>query len=511
MTPEGSLDSTVDTTTVESPVLEVQDIVKTYGGVHALKEVSLALAPGEVHCLVGENGSGKSTLIKIISGVENADSGTITIDGEVQSHLTPTGAILKGIQVIYQDFSLFPNLSAAENIAMLSELAERRKISSRKRIRAAAERVVKDLGLRLDLDADVADLSVADRQLIAICRALVNDAKVLIMDEPTTALTHSEVERLFRIVRRLQDHGVAVMFVSHKLDEVLQISQRVTVLRNGELVESGPAENYTTRAIAKAMTGREVRDERLVSEVPDDAEVLLSVRDLNRAGGFQDVSFDLHKGEILGITGLLGSGRSEIAEAIFGIHPADSGTITVQGKQVSITSIQDAVDAGIGYVPEDRLTQGLFLENSIAENITAASLDSYRNRFRLLDRKRIRESIAHLFKRLRIAAPNVNAKVRSLSGGNAQRVVLAKWLDRKPAILVLNGPTVGVDIGSKEEITDILREQAEAGVGIIIISDDIPELVTTCHRVLIVFEGKVVAELSGDEVEAGTIQQRMAA
>ena len=235
---------------VLDPVLEVRDVAKTYGGVRALRGVSLSLVPGEVHCLAGENGSGKSTLIKIISGVEKPDAGLITIEGQVHEHLTPNDAIRSGIQVIYQDFSLFPNLTAAENIAMLSELAARRVLSSRSRIRAAAERVVHELGLRLDLDADVATLSVADRQLIAICRALVNDAKVLIMDEPTTALTHTEVQRLFGLVRTLQQRGVAIMFVSHKLDEVLQISQRVTVLRNGAVVESGAASDYSPRAIA---------------------------------------------------------------------------------------------------------------------------------------------------------------------------------------------------------------------------------------------------------------------
>lgn len=494
-----------------APVLEVRDVVKTYGGVRALKSVSLDLLPGEVHCLAGENGSGKSTLIKIISGVEKPDAGTVAIDGRVHVNLTPSEAIRAGIQVIYQDFSLFPHLTAAENIAMLSELAQRRKLSSRRRIHDAAARVVDELGLAMDLDADVVDLTVADRQLVAICRALVNDAKVLIMDEPTTALTHTEVERLFTIVRRLQKRGVAVMFVSHKLDEVLRIAQRVTVLRNGAVVESGPADEYTPRSIAVAMTGHEVSEERVVSPIAPDAPVLLQVDHLSRVGAFEDVSFALRAGEILGITGLLGSGRSEIAEALFGVHPADSGTIAVRGKQRTIRSIRDAVRAGIGYVPEDRLTQGLFLDVSIADNIVAASLDSYRTRGRLLDRRRIRASITDLFAKLRIQAPNADAVVRSLSGGNAQRVVVAKWLDRHPTILVLNGPTVGVDIGSKEEIIAILREQAASGVGVIVISDDIPELVTSCHRVLIVHEGRISAELVGDAIEASEIQRRMAA
>jgi len=492
-------------------VLEVRNIVKGYAGVRALNEVNLTLTSGEIHCLAGENGSGKSTLIKIMSGVERPDSGSIEIDGQSLAYTTPSGAIRSGIQVIYQDFSLFPNLTVAENIGMLTELANRRKISSRRRIRHAAESIVTDLGLNLDLDAVVERLSVADRQLIAICRALVGEAKVLIMDEPTTALTHSEVTRLFTIVRRLQERGVAIMFVSHKLDEVLEISQHVTVLRNGEVVSNGPASSYSSAAIATAMTGREVSAERLVEEIPSDREAIMVVEGLTRQGAFIDVDFSLRKGEILGITGLLGSGRTEIAEALFGVNAADSGTVAIGGVISRINSVTDAVKAGIGYVPEDRLTQGLFLEKSIADNMVASSIDSYSNRIRLLDQILIRESMSNLFERLRIKAPNAQAAVKSLSGGNAQRVVIAKWLDRNPAVLILNGPTVGVDIGSKEEIFAILREQARKGMGIIVISDDIPELVSSCHRVLIVSSGRIAAELADDDITVAGIQERMTA
>lgn len=494
-----------------APVLEVRRIVKTYGGVHALSRVSLSLNAGEVHCLAGENGSGKSTLIKIISGVERPDSGELVMAGRTVAATTPSAAIRAGIQVIYQDFSLFPNLTAAENIAMLSELAERRRLSSRRRMRAEAARIVNDLGLHIDLDADVGDLSVADRQLIAICRALVSDARVLIMDEATTALTHTEVQRLFSIVHRLQERGVAIVFVSHKLDEVLEIAQRVTVLRNGVVVESGPAADQTPATIARAMTGRDVSNARTLDLLPEASEPVLAVRSISRAGAFRDVSFDLAAGEILGITGLLGSGRGEIAEAIFGVRPVDTGSISVEGRDVTPRSISDAVRAGIGYVPEDRLTQGLFLEKSIADNIVAASLDSYRGRFPLLDRGRIATSISGLFSRLRIKAPDASAPVRSLSGGNAQRVVIAKWLDRQPSVLLLNGPTVGVDIGSKEEIFTILRQQASRGVGIVVISDDIPELVSSCHRVLIVRSGRLAHEIVGDDVTAENIREGMAA
>ncbi|WP_426242093.1 sugar ABC transporter ATP-binding protein [Nocardioides sp. LHG3406-4] len=494
-----------------APVLEVRDIVKTYGGVTALGGVSLALTAGHVHALAGENGCGKSTLIKIISGAERPDSGEIVIDGVSHSHMAPKDAIRLGIQVIYQDFSLFPSLTVAENIVLTSAVANRRKVFSPGANRPAAQRIVDELGLTLDLDKDVERLSVADKQLTAICRALVNDARVIIMDEPTTALTHSEVQRLFGLVRKLQDRGVALVFVSHKLEEALQVAQDVTILRNGQLIISGPAEDFDRRSVSRYMTGRDIDESRLVNEPRYDRDPVLSVRDLSLPGAFQDISFDLHPGEILGLSGLLGSGRSEIAEALFGVIQAESGTTMVDGRPVTIRSIPDAIRAGIGYVPEDRLTQGLFLDKSIADNVIASSLNRHRRRAGLLDRSRIARTITEQFQSLRIKAPNVAAPVRSLSGGNAQRVVLAKWLANHPKVLMLNGPTVGVDVGSKEEILTILRAQAAAGMAIIVISDDVPELVAVCNRVLVVHQGRLSATFTGDEIELDAIQGAMAA
>lgn len=494
-----------------APVLEVRNIVKSYGGVRALNGVSLALTPGHVHCLAGENGCGKSTLIKVISGVEQPDSGEIIIDGKSYSRMTPSQAIRAGVQVIYQDFSLFPNLTAGENIVLPSLLARRSVFYSARATRPAAEKIVRELGLTLDLDADVEQLSVADKQLTAICRALVNDARIIIMDEPTTALTHSEVERLFVIVRKLQERGVALVFVSHKLEEALEVSQDVTILRSGNLVISGDAKDFDRSSITRHMTGRDIDESRVTTSPRYDEAPVLSVDGLGVPGAFENVSLTVHRGEILGITGLLGSGRGEIAESLFGVLPASVGEIRVDGTTVRIRSIDDAIRAGIGYVPEDRLTQGLFLEKSIADNIIAGSLDKYRRAGVFLDTRKVGAVIAELFGRLRIKARNLEAPVRSLSGGNAQRVVLAKWLANKPRVLMLNGPTVGVDVGSKEEILAILRAEADSGTGIIVISDDVPELVAVCNRVLIVRRGQIVDVLEGDDINVDIIQKKMAA
>lgn len=494
-----------------APILVVRDLVKTYGGVRALDGVTLDLVPGEVHCLAGENGCGKSTLIKIISGVERPDAGEIVVDGTPRAAMDARAAIKSGIQVIYQDFALFANLTVAENIAMTAAVARRSRLYSRRSVRPRVRSVVDELGLALDLDAEVGTLSVADRQLTAICRALASEARVIIMDEPTTALTHTEVQRLFALVERLRGRGVALMFVSHKLDEVLAVSQRVTILRSGRQVATAPAADLDRRTIARHMTGRDVDDSRLVADVPDDSPPVLEVEHLSLPGAYDDITFAVRSGEILGVTGLLGSGRTEIAEALFGLLPPREGVVKVDGRPVRLLTIDDAISAGIGYVPEDRLSQGLFLNRSIADNIVAASLDRHRGRTGLVDVDMVRATVGRLFTRLRIKAPSAALPVRALSGGNAQRVVLAKWLARKPRVLVLNGPTVGVDIGSKHEILDILRGEAAAGTAIVMISDDAPELAAGCHRVLVVKQGRIVHTLEGAEVTADTIVTQVAA
>ncbi len=498
-------------TSTSPPVLVARHISKRFGGVQALDDVTLEVRAGDVHCLAGENGCGKSTLIKIISGVETSDLGEIEIAGVVHTRLRPRDAIRAGVQVIYQDFSLFPNLTVAENVALTSLIAQGSKLVVPKDVRRHAAAVVAKLGVELDVDARVEDLTVAERQLTAICRALAEDARVIFMDEPTTALTRPEVRSLFRVVETLRERGVAMVFVSHKLDEVLEISHRVTVLRNGRTVASGPVADFDRVSLGRAMTGRDVREDREVPEFDAVATPVLEVEGLGLDDVFDDITFDLRPGEILGITSLLGSGRSEIAEALFGITPATRGLVRVAGSEVRIRDVADAVDAGIGYVPNDRLTQGLFLDQSVADNVVAASLDLHRASSGLLDRAHLRQTIDTFFAALRIKAPSVRAPIRSLSGGNQQRVVLAKWLARGPRVLILNNPTVGVDVGSKEEILDILRREAPAGKGIIIISDDVHELVAACHRVLVVRHGRIHEVLEGERVTERSIQEGLSA
>jgi len=493
------------------PLLVASGISKHFGGVAALADVSLEVRGGEVHCVVGENGSGKSTLIKVISGVISPDAGAITVGDQSFTHLTPRQAISLGIEVIFQDFSVFPNLTVAENIAMATYIAEGRRTVVPQALRNIAAEALSEIGVRLDLEARAEDLSVADKQLTAICRALAQDARVIFMDEPTTALTWREVDALFHVVESLKERGVALVFVSHKIEEVLRISQRITVLRNGVVTVTGDVADFDRAAIVRAMTGRSIADSSPSPSVHEDVPPLLEVQGLCLKGYFKDISFSVRPGEILGVTGLLGSGRTEIAEALFGVTPPDQGGVSVEGKSVPLRSIRDAMAAGIGYVPGDRLTQGVFLDQSIARNIIAGSIQRLVGRLNLLRRSAADETVTSSAAELRIKMPSPEAPVSSLSGGNQQRVVLAKWLARNPHVLILNSPTVGVDVGSKHEILEMLRAKSREGMGIIVISDDVPELVAVCHRVLVVRQGRITDELVGDRLTEEVILKELAA
>lgn len=488
-----------------------EGISKAFGGAKALTNVSFKVAPGQVHCLAGENGSGKSTLIKIMSGVETADSGVILLGEERLHSLTPRDAVAKGVQVIFQDFSLIPNLTVAENIALSTSVIERKILSSPKKNREIAARALELIGVDIDLDATVQSIPVSSKQLVAIARAMNQGVKLLFMDEATTALTRKEIDQLFRVVRGLKEKGVATVFVSHKLDEVQEIAETITVLRNGSVATEGLMKDFDRRAIAEAMTGSSVDEVRLAPEVPLYAEAVLEVKSLSAAGQFKDVSFEVKAGEILGITGLLGSGRSEIAEALFGMGRLSSGSVVVKGKEVKITGPRDAVEAGIGYVPQDRLSQGLFLDQSILKNVMASAISRFLGAFGLVDKARMNETILGWISDLRIKTDNPNNVATSLSGGNQQRVVLAKWLALSPSVLILNGPTVGVDIGSKREILEIIRQKALEGMALVIVSDDIPEIVQIANRVIVIHQGSVGAELQSSEISESRLYEELAA
>jgi simple sugar transport system ATP-binding protein len=490
-------------------LLRLEKIVKSFAGVQALKGVDLHINSGEITCLVGENGCGKSTLIKVISGVYQPDSGSIFIDGNSVSHLRPIDSIRSGIQVIYQDFSLFPNLSVAENLALNNQLSQGKRFVNWGEVRAIAQEALKRTDVNLPLDALVGDLSVADKQLIAISRAILQDARLVVMDEPTTALTGKEVAALFKVVRNLQAKGIAILFVSHKLNEVLEIAEKVVIMRNGEKVLDTPARELDVRKISYYMTGREIAESYYDYAPKPNETPLLKVEHLTLPGAFDDISFSLRGGEILGITGLLGSGRTELAKALFGESPAKSGTIHVKGQVVSIRSIQDAIRNHIGYVPEDRLTEGLFLQRSIGSNIVTSTLKQLLSRAGIVENKKVNSEIGQWVEDLRIKTRDVSLPVRSLSGGNQQRVVLAKWLSAKPEILILNGPTVGVDVGSKEELHQIIKDLAYKGMGIIIISDDIPELMATCNRILLMRRGRIGEELVTRQTGEGELSAKL--
>lgn len=488
-------------------LLKAEHVKISFGNVHALRDVSLEIAPGEIHCLAGENGCGKSTIIKIISGVYQRDGGTIEFDGKKLDRITPIDSINMGIQVIYQDFSLFPNLTVAENLALNTEVASGKKLISWKNVRRIAEDAVSKINFDVDLDAKVSTLSVAQKQMVAISRALMFNARLIIMDEPTTALTRKEVDALFEIILKLKAQGIAILFISHKLNEVFEISDRFTIFRNGEMVATGLTSDLDDRKFTYYMTGREFADQTFVPAKVTQ-EPVFELKDATVDGAFEHIDLTLRGGEILGITGLLDSGRTELGLSMFGIMQLTGGKILRNGKEVHITNPRDAIANKIGYVPEDRLSEGLFLQRSIGDNIIISEIDKLTNGLRYDLNKRDAE-IVRWVKELEIKTDNPENPATTLSGGNQQRIVLAKWLACDLDVLILNGPTVGVDIGSKHDIHAILQKLAGQGLGVIIISDDLPEIIQNCSRINVIREGRMVAEYNTQDVTEQKILDSM--
>ena len=490
--------------------LRAENISKTFGGVNALDDVSLQIKQGEIVCLVGENGSGKSTMIKIISGVYSADKGELIINGHRYSNISPIESIRQGIQVIYQDFSLFPNLTVAENLAINDQISNGKKLVNWKEYRKIAAEGLAEIHVSIDLDQLAGELSAADRQLIAIAKAIMAKAQIIIMDEPTTALTQKEIQSLFTTIKHLKDRGIAILFVSHKLTEVTEIAERTIIFRNGKKVLDQDSRGLNIKTMEFYMTGRELDSSvsTLGSKFKDQGNIL-EIENLSLEGEFSDISFQLKRGEILGITGLLGSGRGALALSLFGVNPPNSGMIKIAGNEVKIKKIQHAIQHKIGYVPEDRIREGLFLDQPIEDNIVASTIDKLVDKLSLIQDQEKASLARTWIRQLNIKTPSGALPAKSLSGGNQQRVVLAKWLANKPDILILNGPTVGVDVGSKAEIHQLIQSLAEQGMGILLISDDIPELIYNCDRILLMHEGKISSEFERGKINAEELNEAM--
>ncbi|MBW9115599.1 sugar ABC transporter ATP-binding protein [Rhizobium cauense] len=474
------------------PLLSLNNIKVTFGGVRALKGVSFEVNPGEVHCLAGENGCGKSTLIKVITGVYKPQEGAeFLFDGQPISAMTPTLAQSLGIQVIWQDLALFSEMTVAENIGFQYAVNGKYGLIDKRKIEDAAEKALARLGVSIDINKPLKELPIAQRQIVAIARALVGEARLVFMDEPTASLTQSETDYLIDIVRNLSASGVAVVFVSHRLAEVLEISDRMTVLRDGALVGVYPVEGMTQSRVTELMTGRNF-DSSVIATDHDDASVVLSVRGLTRAREFDNITFDLRRGETLGITGLLGAGRTELALTIFGMHRPQAGEISIEGKRVSFGSNRDAIRAGVAYLSEDRLSLGLNQPQSIADNLVMASLDKLLSRG-MISPARKASVVDHWIKALGVKIGTPDDPIRTLSGGNQQRVAIAKWLAIGPKILILDAPTVGVDVGARAGIFEIVRKLAAQGLAIILISDEPPEVYFNADRIIHMVEGKIHA------------------
>jgi len=487
----------------EEHCIVMENISKSYAGVEALDNVGIDILKGEVHCLIGENGSGKSTLIKIIAGVITPSRGAcITIHGKNYSKLTPVDSMRQGIQIIYQDLSLFPNMTVAENIAINQLLESGKQTISKRLIHEIASNALKTICIDLKLETLVGDLPIAKQQIVAISRAVACGESLIIMDEPTSSLgkkDKKDIDCLFRIIRTLKSNGISILFVGHKLNEIFEIADRVTVLKDGKSLGTHDIHELTYQKVIELMTGKALAISNYERDYPS-AEPLLEVRNLSKRFQFKDINFTLYPGEIIGVTGLVGSGRTEMVSSLFGLNPADSGKILVNGKLTPIRSVRDALRAGICYVPEDRLSQGLFMNHSIKNNIIITIFHDLLNRLGLLESGKVKQTSSLWVKDLAIRTPSIELPVKQLSGGNQQRVVIAKWLARNPRILILDGPTIGVDVGAKEEIHKTIRALAGNGLGIIFVSDEAFEVVQHSHRIIIMKEGQVVEIVDSKDV-----------
>ena len=491
------------TSTHSAPLLALEHARKSFGAVRALEDGDIELFGGEVHGLVGENGAGKSTLVKILAGVHRPDAGRLVLDGEEAIFDNAKQSQAAGIAIIFQEPTLFPDLTVAENIFVGAQPLKRFRRIDGRRMRREAAAVFEQLGVRLDPDRQARGLSIADQQLVEIVKALTTNARVIVMDEPTAALTSTEVERLFRIVETIRARGNAVLFVSHRLEEIFAICQRVTVMRDGRHVITRPIGELTIPAVIRAMVGRDM-DALFPKVATEPGRVVLKVDRLTREGVFTDVSFDVRGGEIVALAGLVGAGRTEVARAIFGIDRFDAGAVDVGGGRLPAGSPSAAMAAGVALVPEDRRQQGLVMDFSIERNIALASLESVQ-RGGLIRHGAERRFAKDWALRLQLKYGKLTNPIWTLSGGNQQKAVLAKWLARKPSLLIVDEPTRGIDVGTKAEVHRLLSELAAQGVAVLMISSELPEVLGMADRIVVLFEGRVMREFARSEATEDAI------
>lgn len=487
---------------MQENLLELKNITKRYPGVLALDNIQLKVKKGTVHALLGENGAGKSTLIKVISGAIAPNDGTIIFDGKEYSRMTPRSAMDLGIGVIYQEFNLIPYLTVANNIFLGNEPMKMGRIDEKECERRAKE-LMDSLDINIDPKRQVKTISVGYQQMIEIVKAVSKDTKLLIMDEPTAALSEKEVEKLLDLVRKLREQGMTIIYISHRIEELFEIADDVTVLRDGQYIETLDIANCERKKLISLMVGREM-GEKYPGGAGATDEVVLKVDHLSN-DNVDDISFELHKGEILGFGGLVGAGRTETARAIFGADKISDGKITLNGKETVIASPRDAVEKGIAFITEDRKQQGLLMQLSIRENVSIASLNSFMKHWPQIDKKAEREKVDEYSNSLDIKTPSLDQLVKNLSGGNQQKVVLAKWLLTDSKIIIFDEPTRGIDVGVKFEFYDIMHNLTEQGISIIMISSEMPELIGMSDRIIVMSEGRITGELSKEEASQQAI------
>lgn len=479
--------------------IEMKGINKAFGSNQVLKDAGFVLEDGEVHALMGENGAGKSTLMKILTGVYTRDAGTVIVDGKEVIYKSPQEAEKAGIVFIYQELNVLFDLTVEENLFMGKEITKGFGICDKKAMRKKAQEAMDKMGVKIPINAVMSDLSVGQQQMVEICKALMVDAKVLIMDEPTAALTQSETEGLFKLIKSLRKKGVSIVYISHRMEEIFELCDRITILRDGTYVGTEKIKDINMDDIVRMMIGREI-GERFPARDAKIGKEMLRVEGLTKGKTFKDVNFSVKAGEVLGVSGLMGAGRTEIMHAIFGNLPFESGKIFIEGKEVTIKNAREAINAGIGFITEDRKTEGLLLEKSISENIALANLGKISDKS-VVKKSKVDELVKKGIDEFHIKCFGPDHECNNLSGGNQQKVVFAKWVYTDPKILILDEPTRGVDIGAKKEIYSVINDLAAKGVAIILVSSELPEVLGMSDRIMVVHEGKITGIIDAKEAD----------